>query len=158
MIRNPNPAFKWDRLFRLRTLAFRGPGPAKQLCASLNKRGLECLVVRTVITKTLKFETFGTSKMARAGGSSKMARAGSKAKGRPAKRAKIAAKIAKTGKTARRTAAKPVARKPDSVTSSTSTRGSPGPPRPRPRPRPKPLQCPVRPIARRIPRPAIPPA
>ena len=125
MIRNPNPAFKWDRLFRLRTLAFRGPGPAKQLCASLNKRGLECLVVRTVITKTLKFETFGTSKMARAGGSSKMARAGSKAKGRPAKRAKIAAKIAKTGKTARRTAAKPVARKPDSVTSSTSTRGSP---------------------------------
>ena len=39
MIRNPNPAFKWDRLFRLRTLAFRGPGPASSSARASTSAG-----------------------------------------------------------------------------------------------------------------------
>ncbi len=46
-VRNPNPKFKWDRLFRLRTLAFAERRPADEVCARIKARRLECLVVRT---------------------------------------------------------------------------------------------------------------
>jgi hypothetical protein len=46
-VRNPNPKFKWDRLFRLRTYAFETRGPADEVCARVKARNLECLVVRT---------------------------------------------------------------------------------------------------------------
>ena len=117
MIRNPNPSFKWDRLFRLRTLAFRVPGPATQLCASLNKSGLECLVVRTAIVKTLKFETFGGGRMAMAGKAQRAALT----EGLPAKSTNSVRSAGKSGKTGRRAESRPFARKPDSVTSSVST-------------------------------------
>ena len=47
LVRNPNPNFKWDRLFRLRTYAFEKRGPADEVCARIKARKLECLVVRT---------------------------------------------------------------------------------------------------------------
>ncbi len=46
-VRNPNPKWKWDRLFRLRTYAFAERGPADEVCARIKARDLECLVVRT---------------------------------------------------------------------------------------------------------------
>lgn len=46
-VRNPNPEFKWDRLFRLRTFAFDKRGPADEVCARIKAHNLECLVVRT---------------------------------------------------------------------------------------------------------------
>ena len=46
-VRNPNPEFKWDRLFRLRTYAFEKRGPADEVCARIKAHDLECLVVRT---------------------------------------------------------------------------------------------------------------
>lgn len=46
-VRDPNPKFKWDRLYRLRTLAYAERAPADELCARIKARHLECLVVRT---------------------------------------------------------------------------------------------------------------
>ena len=46
-VRDPNPKFKWDKLFRLRTLAYVDRGPADALCSRLKSQNLECLVVRT---------------------------------------------------------------------------------------------------------------
>jgi hypothetical protein len=46
-VRDPNPEFKWDRLFRLRSLAYAERGPADALCARIKSHNLDCLVVRT---------------------------------------------------------------------------------------------------------------
>ena len=43
----PNPRHDWDRLFRLRTAAFPGRQAAVDLCETLKKRNLSCIVVRT---------------------------------------------------------------------------------------------------------------
>jgi hypothetical protein len=54
-VRNPNPDFKWDRLFRLRTYAFEDRRPAEEICARIRARNLECLVVRTQRVPGLQF-------------------------------------------------------------------------------------------------------
>ena len=58
-VRDPNPDFEWDRLYRLRTLAYASPGPAETLCAQLKNRTLDCLVVETKNVPGLRFQPVG---------------------------------------------------------------------------------------------------